>query len=797
MITIIAEKPSVALEISRIVGARKREEGYMSGNGYAVTWAYGHLVEIWSEEGDDWSATLPVLPGTFSLRVAQSRGKDGDMRPDPGYARQLRVIKELFSKSDCIINAGDAGREGELIQRYIYEYVKSRVPVKRLWISSLTDEAISEGLEQLRPASEFDALYMAGKARNEADWLVGINATRAMTRAAGNQGVRSLGRVQTPTLALVCRRFIENRDFVSTPFWTVLVGCTGAGKRFIVRSDEKYRSYADACAVQEAVQHEGGLRVENVERKTVTQQPPLLYDLTALQRDANKRHSMSAQQTLTAAQSLYEHKLITYPRTGSRYITDDVYRTMPSLLGRLSRMDPRSPATVLSRTTLSRHSVSDAKVTDHHALLPTGNAPQDLQEDCRKVYELILTRTFEAFSGACEVLVTTMMFSAGGYGFSLKGSAVMEKGWRAVRNEVEPEKDEEGNDLSPVVPPLMQGERVVADSVEVAEGKTKPAALYTEATLLEAMEHAGREVKDESLKDALRQCGLGTPATRASEIETLLRRGYITRQSRQLIPTQLGLVIYDAVKDKAIADVEMTAQWESELSMIAEGKADVAEFDRRIREYTSRIVAELMADGDLGAAALSAQSIPGVKCPACGRALLLTTRLARCCSDSCGWKIWRTVSGKTLSEKDITSLVTSGRTMELKGFRSKTGKEFAARLVLEQEGKLSFEFVDHNKDAEGNDLLCPRCQHPVKVFPTVVRCSDEACGWKMWRTVAGKTITEPMLHELLRKGRTAVVKGFRSKAGKTFDASLCLNDSHEVGFDFPKKTNSIRKGYGK
>lgn len=796
MITIIAEKPSVALEIARIVGANKREDGYMSGSGYAVTWAYGHLVEIFSEQGDDWDAPLPVIPSEFQLRIARTKGKDGTLRTDPGYSRQLKVISSLFSRSEYIINAGDAGREGELIQRYIYRYVGSSVPVRRLWISSLTDEAIREGLASLQPSDDFDALFLAGKARNEADWLVGINATRALTRSCSSQGVLSLGRVQTPTLALVCRRFLENRDFVSTPFWTLVAACTGAGKTFRVRSTLKYESYEKACEALRAVQEQGLLLVDSIERRTVSQQPPLLYDLTALQRDANRRHSLSAQQTLAAAQSLYEQKLITYPRTGSRYITEDVFRSLPALLTKLSRTDPRSPATSLQKSTLNRHSVNNAKVTDHHALLPTGVAPQTLTDDCRKVYDLILIRTFEALSGVSEVLETTIRLSAADCPFVLKGSTVLEKGWRSVRNENEVQKDEDGNDIPSAVPSLLEGEKVRIDTVDAVEGKTKPKPLYTEASLLEAMEHAGREVEDEELRDAIKDCGLGTPATRAAEIETILRRGYVVRQSRNLVPTPMGLVVYDAVKDKAIANVDMTASWERELSLIAASETDPAEFDVKIREYTAKIVSELTENRSLGSASISAQSIPGAKCPMCGKAILLTTRLARCCDDSCGWKIWRTVSGRTLTERDITSLVCSGKTMELSGFKSRAGKEFSARLVLEERGGVCFEFVDHNKDSEGKDLLCPRCGKAVKVFPTVVGCSDPSCGWKLWRTVAGKTISEPMLHALLHGASTAVVKGFKGKSGKPFDAALRLNEQHEVEFQF-LKTKGKTKRYGR
>lgn len=792
MITIITEKPSVAMEIARIVGARSRKDGYMEGGGYAVTWALGHLVEIWAEGDDDWGAPLPLLPQQFQLRVARKKRKDGKSAPDPGYAKQLGIIRNLFSGSEYIINAGDAGREGELIQRYIYEFVRGHVPVKRLWISSLTDEAIREGLRNLRPSSEFDNLYAAGRARSEADWLVGVNATRALTKASGGTELRSLGRVQTPTLALVCRRFLENRDFVPSPFWTLQVRAS-LGREGFTAVSARYTDLSSATADRERVEAGGHLNVKSVERKTASVQPPLLHDLTSLQREANKRYSMTAQETLSAAQALYEKKLITYPRTGSRYLTEDVYRTLPGILKKLAPINPSLPFAALSGGKLSRRSVNDSKVTDHHALIPTGVRPEGISGYEAKVYELVMYRLLEAVSPAAEVMDTTVILDGSGVEFHLKGSSLITPGWKAVRGEREAQKDEEGNDIQERIPAFHEGDSCPIDDVGAKEGSTKPKPLYTEASLLEAMEHSGREVTDESLQDAIRECGLGTPATRAGEIETIIRRGYVSRDGKSLVPTPVGLSVYGAVKDKSIADVALTASWEKTLSDIAEGHYRVETFNSGIRELVARMVEEL-SSGNIAEAIASAETIPGAKCPLCGKAVVMTTRLVRCQDESsCGWRIWRTIAGKTLSEREVLSLLGSGKTMELKGFKSKAGKPFQARLVLDEEKRLGFEFVDHNKDEKGNDLLCPSCGKPVKVYSNNVVCTDEGCGWKMWRLVAGKTITEAMIPVLLEGKTTTVIKGFLSKTGKRFDAALRLNDSHGVEFVFQKKQSITKK----
>lgn len=786
MITIIAEKPSVAREIAAIVGASRRLDGYLEGNGYCVTWALGHLLEICPDTGESWDAPLPVLPERFLLRIPRRKDRDGRQEEDPSYARQLKVIGELFSRSECIINAGDAGREGELIQRYIYDYLGCSVPVKRLWISSLTDDAIRDGLAQLRPSSEFDSLYMAGKARSEADWLVGINATRALTKAAGDGRLLSLGRVQTPTMALVCRRFLENRDFVPVPFWNVTVKASLAGDEFSLRSDVRYPDLESAQAAETAVREAGSLLVKNVSRKDRTEQPPLLHDLTSLQREANRRWSMSAQQTLEAAQSLYEKKLITYPRTGSRYVTEDVFNTFHGLLGGIRGEYSELSHHILAGP-LNRRSVDDSKVTDHHAILPTGVAPGQLQKSERRIYDLVLVRLLEAVSPKCELVSTTVLLEGGGVLFTAKGDVVIAPGWKAVRGEQGDANSEADDDERPqTLPPFRCGDICPVMEAGVKEGKTKPRPLYTEASLLEAMEHAGREVEDETLRDALKQCGLGTPATRAGIIETIISRGYVQRSGKNLVATPAGLSIYESVKDMAIADVSLTAEWEQSLSHIEDGSMAAEEFDSGIRAFATKVTGEILSDGGIASRMMSSSCLPGCTCPHCGSPVLLKERSVSCTDPSCGFSFGRVVAGKTLLEKDVVSLLCSGRTMEMKGFRSKAGKEFAARLVL-SEGKVTFEFVDHDADKDGNPLLCPSCFSPVHVYSNIVKCTGADCYWTLWRTVAGKTLTESVVQTLLKGGKTPVLKGFRSKMGKPFDAALRLSEKHEIEFVFPPK----------
>lgn len=700
MIVIIAEKPSVARELAQIVGANRREDGYISGNGYCVTWAFGHLVQIVTPESDvPWKAeNLPILPSGFYLEPGQKVGPDGKRQPDEGYVHQLEVIKRLFDECEYIINAGDAGREGELIQRYIYAYVGCTKPVKRLWISSLTDKAIKDGLAQLHESSEFDTLYAAGKARSEADWLVGINATRALSIIAG-KGVRSLGRVQTPTLAMVCKRYLENRDFVPQPFWNIRVTAAKDGVPFKAVTKERLLEREKAEAALAKVQELGQLTVTKMEKKEKSLNPPYLHDLTSLQKEANKRLNLAAQDTLDIAQKLYEKKVLTYPRTGSKFVPEDVFATLPSLIAQ-QQAHARfgKAAAALQGQQLNKHSVDATKVTDHHALLPTEVVPQGLSEMEQKVYDLVVARLLEAVSPKCDMISTNVELDADGIVFSAKGNIIVNPGWKAVLND-KPEKAKEGEEEEQDLPPFAVGDITPINEIECVEGKTKPKPLHTEATLLEAMEHAGKEVEDEDLKSALKDVGIGTPATRAGEIETILKRGYIVRDKKALVPTAIGLAIYQTVKDKYIANVEMTGRWETSLSKIVDGKVSAQAFDESIRRYAQALTSEILAISDVSLkAAVMAEAEPdAIKCPKCGGPMRVWDTNVKC--KVCGHSIWRTVAGKELSEATMKKVITTGHTQVLKGFKSKAGKEFDAALMLDSEGKITFDFSKVNENA--------------------------------------------------------------------------------------------------
>ena len=686
---IIAEKPSVARDIARIVGATSKQDGYMEGCGYVVTWAMGHLIALAMPEAYGFSAykaeDLPIRPYPFQLVVRQVR-KDNEYISDPAALKQLKVIRSCFDKTDRIIVATDAGREGELIFRYIYQHLGCRKPFDRLWISSLTDKAIREGLSNLKPGSSYDNLYYSAKARSEADWLVGINASRALSIA--RKGGYSLGRVQTPTLAMVCRRYIENRDFSSVPYWklSALMEKEGVSLKAIGITD--YESEASAQTALAALRSQSQLKAESVARKVTHTAPPLLYDLTALQKDANRRHGFSADKTLSIAQSLYEKKITTYPRTGSRYISEDVFEEVPALLRKIRETLP---------TPLNRHSVDNTKVTDHHAIIPTGETPSGLSADETTIYQMVVNRFIEAFSLNSEEERIQVRFTDGTNIFTWKACRQISLGWKVVQKEqvTDAEKKEKENDneqVLPSLPDLTEGEVLPLVSAEITEHKTKPKPLYTEATLLSAMENAGKEVEDTESKKAMAECGIGTPATRANIIETLILRDYIRRDKKTIIPTEKGLAVYEIVKDKKIANAEMTGSWELALAAIEAGKIPSDKFAQGINSYVGTICEELLS--------LSSEqkSYSVYRCPKCGQQSVgIYAKVAKCRHETCGFYVFRDVCGIHLSEDNIRDLISSGRTPILKGLTSKAGKKFNARLVLKDDYTTTFEFEQNKK----------------------------------------------------------------------------------------------------
>ena len=699
MKTIIAEKPSVAREIARVVDARKREEGYFTGNGYAVTWAFGHLVQLalpeaYGIKGFNRDA-LPVIPEAFKL-VARLEKTEKGSRPDSGVLKQIDIIRRLFEESERIIVATDAGREGELIFRYLYQHIDCHTPFDRLWISSLTDKAIREGLNNLRNGADYDNLYLAARARSEADWLVGINGTQALSLAAG-RGTYSVGRVQTPMLAMVCARYWENRRFTPETFWQLHLAVKGEGEEVVkFTSEEKWKDGEAANGLYKRIKETcKEVRITQVEHKQKTEEPPLLYDLTTLQKEANSRYGLTAEQTLAIAQKLYEAKLITYPRTSSRYIPDDVFETIPKLLEKLQR-DEQLGSHVSHIDTLAHRSVDAGKVTDHHALLTTGLHPIGIYKDELTVYRMIAARMVEAFSAPCIKEVTTVradVLASDGEkccdtAFTVKGSVIRQSGWRGVCGDT---------DGDTILPDWKEGDVLSLSACSITEGKTKPKPLHTEATLLAAMETAGKEIEDDTLRQAIKDCGIGTPATRAAIIETLLKREYMVRVKKTLVPTEKGLALYSIVKGMDIANVEMTGRWEAELARIERGEKAATDFKAEIETYTRRITADLLASEKLFRARETTFT-----CPKCGKgSMRFYAKVVKCDNETCALPVFRQVAGKLLSDKEITDLLTEGRTAVLHGFKSKQGKSFDAALAFDEEFRIKFIFDDTKNKSKG------------------------------------------------------------------------------------------------
>ena len=686
---IIAEKPSVAKSIAAVVGANNKKEGYIEGNGYSVTWAFGHLVglampEHYGIEGFK-RENLPILPAEFKLLPRQVKeGKE--YKNDPGVMKQLKVIKELFNRADEAIVATDAGREGELIFRYIFEYIGSSLPFRRLWISSLTDRAIRDGFKTLRPGNDYDNLYASAKARSQADWVVGVNSSQALSLSAG-YGVWSLGRVQTPTLAIICSRYLENKEFKPQTYFRLKLHTAKDATAFAALSVDKFDSQTTAEEVTAQGKAAEMVRVTSVERKEVQQEPPLLYDLTTLQKEANSKHGFSADKTLTIAQALYEAKRISYPRTGSRYISADVLEEIPHRIAML-RSHPLFGAYIDNRfdTTLNTRSVDDSKVTDHHALIITEEPAHELSKDEQIIYDMVAGRMLEAFGERCIKENTAVKLDADGVHFSCKGSVTLVPGWKAVFN-TKDEPNEE--DDSTVLPALVEGDNLSVRDCEIQERQTKPRPLHTESSLLAAMESCTKEVEDEQQSEAMKECGIGTPATRAAIIETLFSREYIVREKKSLVPTNKGLVVYLAVKDKKIADVAMTGQWEQALNKIASGEMNASTFHKGIEVYASQITAEL-----LGMTFERQDNRTLCPCPKCKSGnVVIYQKVAKCQNETCGLTVWRSIAKKELTDGQLTDLLTSGQTSLIKGFvSSKTGSTFEAAIKFDADYKTVFEF---------------------------------------------------------------------------------------------------------
>jgi len=598
---VIAEKPSVGRELAKVFGATTRKDGYIEGKGYSFTWAFGHLLQLAPPQDYGFigwrKQHLPMLPQKFKLAVRKIKTKDGFVE-DPAVRKQLDTIKKLFDEASEIIVATDAGREGELIFRYIYYYLKCKKPFKRLWISSQTDEAIKDGFRNLKPGTDYDTLFNSAHCRSESDWLVGMNATQALSISAGNRTVLSLGRVQTPTLAMICARFLEIKNFVPQTYYQISILLAKDEQVFKAISTANYKEKEEAEKLFALVEDVAsgfptGGNITAVEAKPRKEPPPLLHDLSSLQQEANKKKGYTADQTLSILQNLYESKLVSYPRTGSRYIGDDIFSGVPDLIAKFtSHPDFGKQAQFLQTVTLNKRSVNAKKVTDHHAILPTGEQAYGLSSDKQAIYDMVVGRMIESFHQECMKELTKITIQSG-VTFVANGTVIRSAGWRAVFNDPEDDKKDEDN---AALPKVAVGEQLPITEKSLLEKQTKPKPMYNEASLLKALETCGKEIEDEELRYAMKDSGLGTPATRASIIETLITREYITREKRNLVPTNKGLAVYEVVKDKQIAQAELTGQWEKRLEEIRSGSS-VKDFKSEITEYTKTITHELLIAG--------------------------------------------------------------------------------------------------------------------------------------------------------------------------------------------------------
>lgn len=695
MKAIIAEKPSVAREIAQLLNVREQKNGYLTGNGYCITWALGHLVSLALPE--DYSTpsfhreSLPIIPDPFQLTQRKIK-KGKSYHPDPNATKQLRIIQKVFNQCSSIIVATDAGREGELIFRYIYDYLKCTKPFERLWISSLTEKAIAEGFQKLKPGKDFDGLYRAGKVRSEADWLVGINASQALSISAGS-GIYSLGRVQTPTLSLICKRFQEYQNFNVKKYWQIQLKHRKSFIDFKSDSSDHWEDKKSAEQILKSIGREGKAEVVDVQTKTISEPAPLLFDLTALQKVANRRLSFSADETLEIAQRLYEKKFITYPRTGSRYIPEDVWSEIPELVRCLRNHEQfKKASSMLQFGNFNKRIVNDAKVTDHHGLLITGKIPSSLSAKENAVYDLIAFNLLETLSDDCIKEQYCIILKVHHYEFNSKAVKIRQMGWRSVKGILSEEANDNSAEILTEFPDVKIGDELKISHLEIQEKSTQPAKLFTEADVLSAMENAGKSLQNNEQKNVLRSIGIGTPATRASIIETLLKRDYIRRQKKTIIPTQKGLHIYELVKDKKIANVEMTAEWEMALYKIEHGQVDAVRFLNSIKEYTSQITAELLS------LLIPKEKFPRLTCPKCkSHELIINDKVFKCLDEICSWIQFRRICGVQISVNDICLLIEKGRTDLIKNMISKAGRTFDAFIVLQSDLTTRFEFPDKKK----------------------------------------------------------------------------------------------------
>ncbi|MEN3322679.1 DNA topoisomerase 3 [Mariniflexile soesokkakense] len=757
----IAEKPSVAREIASVLGANTKRDGYYEGNGYAVTYTFGHLCTL--KEPNDykpyWKSwdlnNLPMLPEKFETKVVANSG----------IQKQFKIVKSLFDKAEVVINCGDAGQEGELIQRWVMNEAKYKGEVKRLWISSLTTEAIKEGFENLKPSANYDNLYYAGFSRAIGDWLLGMNATRLYTvKHGGYKQVLSIGRVQTPTLAMVVNRFKEIENFKPQPYWELQ---TMYRETLFSYEEGRFLNKEDGELLANKVK-ESDFEIVSIEKKKGNEYAPKLFDLTGLQVYCNTKFGFSADDTLKIAQTLYEQKVITYPRVDTTFLPNDIYPKVTGILQKLTNYAPLTQPLLGKKIKKSTKVFNDKKVTDHHAIIPTGmqsNLPYNQQQ----VYDIIVKRFIAVFYDDCDVSNTTVIGKAAEVSFKTTGKEILKKGWRVVFED--PNAKEKEPDL---LPTFVKGEKGPHEP-SFLEKETKPPNQFTEATLLRAMETAGKEVDDEELRDLMKENGIGRPSTRANIIETLFKRKYIVRNKKQVLPTQTGIQLIDTIQNDLLKSAELTGSWEKQLKDIEKGEFTASAFINNMKRMVDALVYEVRSEttrANISHAATvqkrqakaekkKAAGILAEVCPKCKKATIIKGKLAYGCGNykaGCDFVLPFTYADKKISEKQYMRLLQKGSTVNLKDFKISTGK-VEGLLRFDENFKIKFEPKNNRphrfqKPVRPDEpLTCPKCKKGTVIKGnTAYGCSDykSGCDFKVtFETVREKINGQKPTKELV------------------------------------------------
>ncbi|MGI9527256.1 MAG: DNA topoisomerase 3 [Weeksellaceae bacterium] len=769
----IAEKPSVAREIATVLGATNKQDGYYEGNGYAVTYTFGHLCTL--KEPHDykpyWKSwdlnNLPMLPKKFETKIVSNAG----------IQKQFRIVKKLFDKAEVVINCGDAGQEGELIQRWVLNEANYKGPVKRLWISSLTTEAIREGFQNLKPSENYDNLYYAGFSRAIGDWLLGMNATRLYTvKHGGYKQVLSVGRVQTPTLAMVVNRYKEIENFKPQPYWELQ---TLYRETVFSYEDGRFFQKQEGEALLNKVK-ESDFEISSITKKKGKEYAPKLFDLTGLQVYCNNKFGYSADETLKIVQKLYEQKVVTYPRVDTTFLPLDVYPKVPGILQKLTKYSELTQPILGKKIRKSIKVFNDKKVTDHHAIIPTG-VESNLPYNQQRVYDIITRRFIAVFYDDCKVSNTTVLGDAAEVIFKATGKEILEKGWRVVF-ETENSKEKEPN----ILPTFTKGETGPHDP-SFTEKETKPPKQFTEASLLRAMETAGKQVEDEELRDLMKENGIGRPSTRANIIETLFRRKYIKRNKKQVLPTVIGIQLIDTIQNEILKSAELTGLWEKRLKDIEKGEFSAGTFISDMKRMVDNLVYEVRSETNnanisyataVKKSTKSSKKASGEKpksagieaqtCPKCKKGTLLKGKSAYGCSqykEGCDFVMPFNFMGKKISENQFIRILEKGSTINLKGFKSEEGtieglvrldENFNLKLEPKRTSKSERPKESSNQNAQ--KLVCPKCKKgTILKGKTAYGCSNfkSGCDFKVTFTevknkLNGQKPTKELVYEILK-----------------------------------------------